>query len=324
MIDCAVTIKAPDVKSPKDQAHQADGSYIEIAGVRLSSPGKVLWPQQGATKAQLAEYLVGMSDHMLPHLKDRPVSLVRCPQGREGNCFFQKHHNASAPDEIGSVNITEKGGKLAPYLLIQSVKGLVAAAQIGALELHVWGARIDMLERPERIVFDLDPDQGLDFSAVRSAAFEVRDVLQSLGLKSFALLTGGKGVHVVAPVMRRNSWDEVKSFSQSLARNLEVASPDRYVAQASKKKRTSRIFIDWLRNERGATAILPFSTRARAGCPVATPVSWEELRSIDRASAYTIETMPKRLKSLKSDPWEGYAQIRQSLTKTILDAVRQQ
>lgn len=319
----AATTKAPDVKSPKGQTQEKDGSDIEIAGVRLSSPDRVLWPQQGATKAQLAEYLVEMADHILPHLKDRPVSLVRCPQGRQGKCFFQKHHNASTPDELASIDIKEKDGELAPYLLIQSVKGLVAAAQIGALELHVWGARIDMLERPERIVFDLDPDEGLDFVAVRSAAFEVWDVLQSLGLESFALLTGGKGIHVVAPVMRRNSWDEVKAFSQSLARKLEAAAPDRYVAQASKAKRTNRIFIDWLRNERGATAILPFSTRARAGCPVATPVSWEELESIDRASAYSIETMPKRMKALKSDPWKGYAEVRQSLTNTIMEAVKE-
>lgn len=314
--------EASDVKSPGDQAKEVDGSDIRIAGVRLSSPDKVLWPTQGSTKAELARYLADNAEHILPFLKDRPLSLVRCPQGREGKCFFQKHHNSSAPGEIGSVDIKEKDGEVSPYLVIQSPEGLVAAAQIGALELHVWGARIDMLERPERIVFDLDPDEGLGFAAVRDAAFEVRDVLGSMGLSSFPLLTGGKGVHVVVPITRRNSWEEVKAFSRALAQRLETAAPERYVAQASKKKRKRRIFIDWLRNERGATAIAPYSTRAREGCPIATPVSWKELKSIDRASAYSIDTIPQRLASLKSDPWDGYDKVRQSLTQTILDAVQ--
>lgn len=292
-----------------------------IAEVKLTSPDKVLWPDQGVTKRALAEYLSGNAHRLLPHIRDRPVSLVRCPQGRQNKCFFQRHHNASSPDELGSVEIREKDGTTSPYLVIDSETGLAAAAQIGALELHVWGARRDMIERPERLVMDLDPDEALDFEAVRDAAFEVRDVLAALGLESFPLLTGGKGVHVVAPLVRRSTWDEVKAFSRGVARKLEAAAPDNYIAQASKQKRKGRIFIDWLRNERGATAIAPYSTRARAGCPIATPVSWRELKTIDTAAAYTIATVARRLASLRTDPWDGYDRLRQSVTKAMQEAV---
>ncbi len=303
------------------QDSKADRQTDTIANVKLSSPDRVLWPDQGVTKRALAEYLTEHAQYILPHLKDRPVSLVRCPQGRQQKCFFQRHHNASSPDELGSVNIREKDGETSPYLVIESETGLAAAAQIGALELHVWGSRSDMIERPERLVMDLDPDEELGFDAVRDAAFEVRDVLAALGLQSFPLLTGGKGVHVIAPLLRRNSWDEVKAFTRGVANKLEAAAPDKYIAQASKQKRKGRIFIDWLRNERGATAIAPYSTRARSGCPIATPVSWRELKKADTAAAYTIETIPRRLASLKSDPWDGYNQLRQSVTKAMQEAV---
>ncbi len=303
------------------QDSKADRQTDTIANVNLSSPDKVLWPDQGVTKRALAEYLTEHAQYILSHLKDRPVSLVRCPQGRQQKCFFQRHHNASSPDELGSVDIREKDGETSPYLVIDSETGLAAAAQIGALELHVWGSRRDMIERPERLVMDLDPDEALGFDAVRDAAFEVRDILAALGLQSFPLLTGGKGVHVIAPLLRRNSWDEVKAFTRGVANKLAAAAPDKYIAQASKQKRKGRIFIDWLRNERGATAIAPYSTRARSGCPIATPVSWRELKEVDTAAAYTIETITRRLASLKSDPWDEYDQLRQSVTKAMQEAV---
>lgn len=292
------------------------------AGVRLTSPDKVLWPEAGVTKLDLASYYSRHADIMLPFLQDRPLSIVRCPEGADGECFFQKHHNVSTPEEIDTIDIREKDGGTSPYLAISTKKALASAAQIGALELHIWGSRADAIEKPERIVFDLDPDEGLDFAAVRAAALEVRDVLEALGLASFALLTGGKGVHVIAPIARRSSWDDVKTFSRNLASRLAHSAPDRYVASMSKKKRTGRIFIDYLRNERGSTAIAPFSPRRKPSATVATPVSWEELPGIGSAGAFTMGTLDARLARLKNDPWEGYDRAaRQVLTAARLNAV---
>lgn len=291
-------------------------------GVRLTSPDKVLWPGTELTKLDLARYYAEHADQILPHVKDRPLSIVRCPDGAEGECFFQKHSNPSTPEDIETVGIREKNGSTGQYLVVRTKKALISTAQIGALELHVWGCRADDIEAPERIVFDLDPDEGLAFADVRRAAIEVRDVLDSLGLASFAMLTGGKGIHVIAPIARRNSWDEVKTFSHDLANRLADSAPDRYVANMSKKKRKGRIFIDYLRNERGSTAIAPFSPRRRDGATVATPVSWDELPRMTSAGAFTIETLDKRLGSLKADPWKGYAQAaRQTLSAARLRAV---
>jgi bifunctional non-homologous end joining protein LigD len=254
-------------------ANAAADSAVTISGVRLTHPGRVMYAQQGATKLAIAQYYQRHAAEILLHLKGRPVSLVRCPSGAEGECFFQKHHNASVPEALEKISIREKQGKREPYLLINSTAGLVAAAQIGALELHIWGARSDRLEYPERLVFDLDPDASLPFSAVRNAAVELRDLLAAIDLRSFPLLTGGKGIHVIVPLVRRRGWDDVKAFSRGLARKLEQAAPDRYVASASKARRHGRIFIDWLRNERGATAVAPYSPRALHTAPMASPDS---------------------------------------------------
>jgi bifunctional non-homologous end joining protein LigD len=302
------------------RAKPAKSGESNDLGVRLTSPDKVLWPEAGITKHDLAEYYAKHAKLILPHLKDRPLSLVRCPEGREGECFFQKHTNPSTPDVIETVPIREKDGSTAQYLVVRTKEALIATAQIGAMELHVWGSRADKIENPERLVFDLDPDEGLDFADVRSAAAEVRDVLDSLGLKSFALLTGGKGVHVIAPIARRNDWTEVKAFCHGLAGKLAAASPRRYVATMAKKKRTGRIFIDYLRNERGSTAIVPYSLRRRPNAPVATPVTWQELKTIKSADAFTLATIDKRLKA-KPDPWKGYFALKQSLSQAAIKAV---
>jgi bifunctional non-homologous end joining protein LigD len=302
-------------------ARKSGGKPIKAGSIRLTSPEKLLWPDAGITKLDLANYYKDFADRLLPFVKDRPLSLVRCPEGYERECFFQKHRNPSTPDAIQTVRIKEKNGAAADYLVIRNAAGVVAAAQIGGLELHVWGSRTDSLEKPERIVFDLDPDEGLAFAHVRKAAVELRDVLDSLGLESWPLLTGGKGVHVVAPIARTQEWPEVKAFASGLARKIAASAPDRYVAEASKAKRKGRIFIDWLRNERGATAIAPFSPRRRAGAPVATPISWKELSGFDTATPFTIRTIGARLARLKSDPWQGYAAAKQALKAAAMAAV---
>ncbi len=302
-------------------AAEKDDGAVQFRGVRLTHPDRVMFPGQGATKRAIAAYYAENADHILPFLAGRPLSLVRCPSGRQGECFFQKHHTASTPEHIATVNIPEKNGKTSSYLMISSAEGLIAAAQIGALELHIWGARGDRVERPERVVFDLDPDELLEFADVRSAAQEMRDVLAAIGLTSFALLTGGKGIHVIAPLERRRGWDDVKAFAKGLAEKLARAAPERYVARAAKKQRTRKIFIDWLRNERGATAISPYSLRARPGAPVATPVSWSELSRIDDAARYSLDNIDTRLSRLKSDPWRDYFDVKQSITQAHLDSV---
>jgi bifunctional non-homologous end joining protein LigD len=294
----------------------------KVHGQRLTSPEKLLWPEAGLTKLDLANYYGEFSARLLPFVKGRPLSIVRCPEGHEGECFFQKHHNPSTPEAIETVKIKEKNGSSASYLIIRDRDGLIGAAQIGGLELHVWGAREDSLEKPERMIFDLDPDEGLGFAQVKKAAVELRDVLDSVGLKSFPLLTGGKGVHVIAPIARTREWPEVKAFCRGFAEIVAKSAPERYVAQASKAKRKGRIFIDWLRNERGSTAIAPFSPRRRANAPVATPVSWAELPDFDSAAAFTIGTVGQRLAKLRSDPWKDYAAAsRQSLKLAAIAAV---
>lgn len=290
--------------------------------VHLSSPDRVLFPELGLTKRDLAAHYAARAGDILRFARDRPVSLVRCPDGRSGDCFFQKHHGPSIPEDIDTVEITEKDGDPASYLVMRSERAVVAAAQVSALELHGWGARMDRIERPDRLVVDLDPGEGVGFGTIRESAVEVREVLAEVGLATYALLTGGAGIHVVAPLERRRGWSDVKAAAEGLARTLAEAAPDRYTADAAKEKRRGRIFIDWLRNERGATAIMPYSTRAKAGAPVATPVSWDELSAVDRSAAYTMTTIGHRLSRLKEDPWLGYEKQRQSITNMLLDRLR--
>ncbi len=318
------TKKTTKTKSAAKQPAKRAGKSgpAKVSGQRLTSPEKILWPDVGLTKLDLANYLDEYSSYLLPFVKGRPLSVVRCPEGYQSECFFQKHHNPSTPDAIETLKIKEKKGGTQDYLIIRNKAGLVGAAQISGMELHVWGAREDMIEKPERIVFDLDPDEGLDFSHVKTAAVELQGILDSVGLKSFPLLTGGKGVHVIAPIARTQVWEDVKLFCRGLAQMVAKSAPDRYVAQASKAKREGKIFIDWLRNERGATAIAPYSPRRRANAPVATPVSWAELKDINSGAAFTLETIGARLKKQKSDPWNGYAAAsRQSLKRAAIDAV---
>ncbi len=290
-----------------------------VAGVRLTSPDRVVYDSPGVTKLDLAHYYEAVAARMLEHAGNRPVSLVRCPQGRNKHCFFQKHDTGGFPDPVKTVAIAEKDGGTADYLTMPDAAALVGAVQMSTLEFHIWGARNDRLEKPDRLVFDLDPDEGLGFADVKAAAFDLRDRLADLGLQSFAMVTGGKGVHVVVPLERRQGWTELKAFAKGFAATQADTEPQRFVATMSKAKRKGRIFIDWLRNERGATAIAPYSTRARAGAPVATPVGWDELETLDAANGFDIYAVLQRLHD--ADPWSDYGSVRQSITKAMLSAV---
>lgn len=256
--------------------------------VGISHPDRVIFPDDGITKGQLARYYQTIAPLMLPWASFRPISLVRCPQGRGKQCFFQKHDSGSFGDDVFAVDITDKTGKAEPYIYIKDTAGLIACVQMGTIECHGWGARIDDVERPDRMVFDLDPDEGLGFDDVKRAAEDIRAQLADIRLVSFALLSGGKGIHVVVPLTPDAEWPLVKDFASRFATALAQAEPSRFTATMSKAKRKGRIFIDWLRNQRGATAVIPYSVRARANAPLAVPAGWRELSEIDTASRYTV------------------------------------
>jgi bifunctional non-homologous end joining protein LigD len=303
---------------PASAAHE---TRSEIAGIRLSNPNKVLYKTQGLTKSDLAAYYEIAARRMLPYIADRPLSLVRCPAGPGGSCFYQKHDQGGFPAAMKAMPIVEASGKTDSYYYLDSLAGLVAGVQMGVLEFHIWGAKRDNIEKPDRLVFDLDPDVGLDFAEVRRAAADLRDRLAALGLKSWPLLTGGKGIHIVAPLVRRSGWADIKAFARGLAARLAEEEPERFIAKASKAERKGKLFIDWLRNERGATAIAPYSTRAREGAPIAMPVSWEELSDIGKANIFTVADAADRLRD-SYDPWADMSKASQSLTKAMIGALR--
>ncbi|HEV7311204.1 DNA ligase D [Sphingopyxis sp.] len=264
--------------------------------VPISNPDRVIYPEAGLTKGELAAYYAAVAPIMLPWAGSRPISLVRCPQGRAKKCFFQKHDAGSFGDAVKQVAIEEKDGDDQPYLYMDTAEGLMTCVQMGTIEFHGWGARIEDVEKADRLVFDLDPDVGLDFESVRSAAFQFRDILEQMGLKTFPMLTGGKGVHVIAPLVPRAEWGEVKDFASRLARAVAQMDPDRFTAALPKAQRKGRIFVDYLRNQRGATAVMPYSARAREGAPVAAPISWKEMETIDKPSHFRITDAKELLK----------------------------
>ncbi len=298
----------------------AHKQQTNVAGQRLTHPERVLYPGQGVTKRDLARFYEAIAAWILPHVKDRLLSLVRCPQGRGRGCFFQKHIAESLPESLHGV-VVEERDKRETYIAIHDLSGLVALVQLGVLEIHPWGSRADNPEKPDRLVLDLDPGPGISWTQVIRGAYAVRDRLSDLGLKSFVKTTGGKGLHVVVPLVRRASWSELKGFAKAVALDIACAEPRRYIATMSKDKRAGRIFIDYLRNGRGATSVAAYSTRARAGAPVSTPVSWQELSKIEAADGHTIKNVPERLTGLKCDPWEGFFDIRQSITAKMKDQV---
>ncbi len=303
-------------KASAPKGRRQENDMVEIAGVRLSHPDRVLFASMGVTKRALAEYFEAVSEVMLPHLEGRPVSLVRCPEGSgpdgKWECFFQKHAGPSLPEALGSVAIAEKSGGTKDYLLVESAAALVACAQVGALELHLWASRRDRIERPDRLVFDLDPGEGVGFKEVKRAAVDLADILREAGLESAPLLTGGKGVHLVVRLERRQDWPTFAGFAKAFAAKVEALDPRRFVATMSKAKRGGRIFVDHFRNGRGSTAIAPYSPRAREGAPVAVPVSWSELGSIDRANAFSLEQVLGDLKG-RARAWQDVPD-RQRLT----------
>lgn len=305
--------------SQKRRISSSKSAEATIAGVTLTNPDRVLYPEQGLTKLDLARYYEHVADLILPFIRNRPLSTVRCPSGRGGKCFFQKHVRDTLTDPIHSIRVPEKDGD-ADYICIDSLSGLIALVQFGVLELHPWGASSPDVEKPDLLTFDLDPGEGVDFEAVKDGALRVRDELDAYGLESYLKTSGGKGLHIVAPLTRRAAWDEAKSFCEAIARGIADAEPERYIATMSKHKRRGKIFVDYLRNGRGATSIAPYSTRARQGAPVSMPIAWDDLDDLQSAAQYTVENTPKWLKARGGDPWATFFRKRQQLTAARLEA----
>ena len=281
--------------------------------VRISSRDRVVFPDSGQTKGELADYYAAIAPLLLAHAAGRPISLVRCPQGRAKKCFFQKHDSGSFGDHVHHVPVPEKDGGVEDYLYVTDAAGLLQCVQMGTIEVHGWMSRVDALERPDRMIFDLDPDEGLGFAEVKTAATDIRDRLADLGLVSFALLSGGKGVHVIVPLTPAHDWDAHKDFARRFAEALSLAEPDRFVATMSKTRRKGRIFIDWLRNQRGATAVVPYSARARSSAPVAVPIAWEELAESDGAARFSISDAATLIERAASADLTGWSFAEQRL-----------
>jgi bifunctional non-homologous end joining protein LigD len=283
-----------------------------VEGVRLTHPDRVLYPELGTTKQDLAAFYVSIAEWILPHLVDRPTTLVRCPDGLAGQCFYQKHTGTWAPPSLRRVQIQEKR-KIGEYLVVDDLPGLVGLVQIGILEIHTWNSQVAHLEQPDRLVFDLDPAEDVPWEAVVAAARVVRARLEDQGLESFVKTTGGKGLHLVVPIARGPSWDECLDFSRGVAEDLVREAPEAFVAVMTKARRTGRIYVDYLRNQRGSTSVAAYSTRAKPTAPVSTPLTWEELGPDVDSMHYTIANLARRLASRRSDPWEGFAETRQRL-----------
>lgn len=299
---------------------------VTVSGVTLTNPDRVFWPRDRITKLDLATYYERVAPLMLPYVVGRPLSMVRCPggigelparvrrgQGRVGECFFHKHPGDDFPGPFTRITVTESGGP-APYLAVSEAASLIALTQMGTLEIHVWGSTWPDIERPDMLVFDLDPDSTVGWPPLADTARLVRDALRASGLESFVKTTGGKGLHVVAPVTPGAGWEEARVFSRRVAETVVEQAPGLLTSNMSKAKRAGKIYVDYVRNNRGATSIAPYSTRARERAPVAVPLTWAELSGKVRPDLYTLKDLPDRMDRLKEDPWEGYFEIKRAQT----------
>lgn len=291
-------------------AARAPSSSRSAPAPRISSADRIVYAGAGIRKGDVADYYRAVAEWMLPGIAGRPLSLLRCPDGVGGECFFQKHFAESLGAHVDAVALAEKGGGRARYIAVHDAAGLLELVQMNALEFHPWGATVADLEHPDVLAFDLDPGPGVGWDAMLAAAREVRDRLADVGLQSFARLTGGKGVHVVLPIAPAHGWDQAKGFCEAFAKTMAQVAPKRFVANASKAQRRGRIFIDWLRNGRGATSVASWSLRARPGAGVAMPVRWNELGRSGGGDHYDLAAARIRAARLKSDPWAGWAQAR--------------
>ena len=312
-----VVLEKPQ-KLSKVAKGKAKASAVETPGgfgIKISNPDRVIYPGDALTKGDLADYYAAIEAVMLVDMAKRPISLIRCPQGRAKQCFFQKHDNGSMGPHVKHVPVEESDGDVQDYLYVQDARGILACVQMGTIEFHGWGSKANKLEYPDRLVFDLDPDEGLDFAKVKAAAERLRDLLADLGLVTFPMLTGGKGIHVIAPLDAKADWPKVKSFAERFSRAIAEAEPEVFTANIRKNQRKGRIFLDWLRNQRGATAVMPYSARAKEGAPIAAPIAWEELGKYKSGAAFSIRDADELLDRAGSKLLADWGQAKQRLPK---------
>ena len=307
------------VAPPATKAAGSDGNAV--LGVKISHPDRVIWPKRGITKVELARYVEEVGEWLLPHIKDRPLSLVRCPDGAEGECFYQRHLMMGAsPGNLRTVK-RERSSKGA-YIYAATLDAVVSAVQNGAIEFHTWGATVPDIKHPDRITMDLDPDEALSWETLVEGTVLTRTLMDGLGLKSFLKTTGGKGLHVVAPIRRELEWDEVKAFTQRIAEMLVKARPDLFTAKIAKARRPNKIFVDYLRNSETASAVAAFSPRARPDAGVSVPLAWDELDAKDDLrKRFDVTNVAARLKKLRHDPWADYERTRQGITAKMKKAL---
>ena len=293
---------------------------VAMPALRITHPDKVVDAASKLTKQQLAEYLWAVSSHMLPHIADRPLSLVRCPDGSGKPCFYQKHVNQLLPKGVGSVPVSDKkGGEPEPYITLNNAEALAGLAQMAVLEIHPWGSRNEHLEQPDRIVIDLDPDESLPWETLAEAAVEVRELLKAMRLESFLKTTGGKGLHVTFPATPEHDFSVIKAWAHGLVQAMEQARPELYLTRMTKAARKGRIYLDYLRNERGATAVAPYSMRAREGAPVSVPLEWQDLDKMKERPRFTISNFEEWRHRLAADPWQQLPSTKQRLLPEVVE-----
>jgi bifunctional non-homologous end joining protein LigD len=313
----AAKVPATETPATKSTAAKSKSAVTpaEVAGVRISHPDRIIDKSSGARKIDLVEYYQSVADWMLPHLHDRPVSLVRAPEDIGGELFFQRHSQ-----KLSIPNFTQHPGLdpgHPPLITVDTLKALIGAAQMGTIEFHTWNGVVSNIEKPDRMVFDLDPDASLGWERMIEAAQLTRSLLEELGLNSFCKTSGGKGFHVVVPLAKYAGWDEVKAFSQAVAQHMATKLPKYFSAKMGAQNRKQKIFVDYLRNNRGSSTVAAFSARARPGLGVSVPLSWEEVATTTSGDQWTIENVHERLEDLKRDPWADYAKTRQRITAAM-------
>ena len=307
--------RKPKTPAPKKRAAGREASVV--GGVNITSGERVIYPDPPVTKLDVARYYELAAEWLLPHVVNRPLSTVRCPGGLSSACFFQKHVGETLPPPILAVPVREKDGE-AKYISIADVEGLLTLVQFGVIELHPWGSRVDDVERPDLITFDLDPGPDVTFDVVKAAALRVRELLQEIGLESFLKTSGGKGLHINVPLQPKADWDQVKAFAGAVVARMVQQEPALYIGTMTKAKRVGKIFVDFFRNGRGATSVAPYSLRSRPGAAISMPVRWNQIAELTSPDQFRLPAAAKQLAARRSDPWKEFFTVRQSLTKAML------